>query len=53
MHKVLLDGVEMRSLGLNEVRRAIAIIPQDPVLFTGTSFSFRFFESNLIVLCLL
>ena len=31
-----MDGVNLLSLGLNEVRGRIAAIPQDPVLFSGT-----------------
>ena len=33
---ILVDGVDLRSLGLGAVRRAVAVIPQDPVLFQGT-----------------
>jgi len=33
---VFIDGVDCRKLGLHTLRKAIAIIPQDPVLFTGT-----------------
>ena len=31
-----MDGVNLLSLGLDEVRGRIAAIPQDPVLFSGT-----------------
>ncbi|CAG0897047.1 unnamed protein product [Darwinula stevensoni] len=34
--RILLDGRETKAYGLHEVRRGIAIIPQDPVLFQGT-----------------
>jgi ATP-binding cassette subfamily C (CFTR/MRP) protein 1 len=34
--KVLLDGVDTRPLGLRKLRSSIAVIPQDPVLFSGT-----------------
>jgi ABC-type multidrug transport system fused ATPase/permease subunit len=32
---ILIDGIDLSKLGLNDVRRAIAIIPQDPLLFNG------------------
>jgi ATP-binding cassette subfamily B protein len=34
--EILLDGVDIRSLGLNELRRLFGIVLQDPFLFTGT-----------------
>jgi ATP-binding cassette subfamily B protein len=34
--RILLDGVEIRSLTLESLRRAIAVVPQDPVLFNDT-----------------
>lgn len=33
---VLIDGLDTKSLGLHELRGKISIIPQDPVLFSGT-----------------
>lgn len=33
---ILMDGVDLLTLGLQEVRGRIAAIPQDPVLFSGT-----------------
>lgn len=33
---VYIDGVDCAKLGLHTLRNAIAIIPQDPILFTGT-----------------
>ena len=33
---ISLDGLDLASLGLNDVRGRIAAIPQDPVLFSGT-----------------
>jgi ABC-type multidrug transport system fused ATPase/permease subunit len=33
---VFIDGQDIRTLGLTKVRSNIAVIPQDPVLFSGT-----------------
>ncbi|KAK3795777.1 hypothetical protein RRG08_031858 [Elysia crispata] len=33
--ELTIDGVSIHSLGLHDLRNAISIIPQDPVLFTG------------------
>ncbi|KAI9333150.1 P-loop containing nucleoside triphosphate hydrolase protein [Zopfochytrium polystomum] len=38
---ITVDGVDTSSLGLTDLRRGLAIIPQDPTLFGGT------FRSNL------
>lgn len=34
--RILIDDVDISRVGLHELRRAIAIIPQDPVLFSGS-----------------
>jgi ATP-binding cassette, subfamily B, bacterial MsbA len=34
--RILIDGIDVRSLRLAELRSAIAIVPQDPALFSGT-----------------
>lgn len=34
--KIVLDGINLLDLGLDDVRGRIAAIPQDPILFSGT-----------------
>lgn len=34
--RILIDGIDMRSIPLNRARSPISIIPQDPVIFSGT-----------------
>ena len=34
--RITLDGVDVRDLSLDALRGAIGIVPQDPVLFSGT-----------------
>jgi subfamily B ATP-binding cassette protein MsbA len=34
--RVLLDGLDIRSLRLADLRSAIGVVPQDPALFSGT-----------------
>lgn len=33
---ILIDGLEINALGLHELRSKLSIIPQEPVLFSGT-----------------
>lgn len=34
--KIIIDGVDIRSISLKQSRSPISIIPQDPVIFSGT-----------------
>eukprot|EP01128_Nolandella_sp_AFSM9_P006332 TRINITY_DN3225_c5_g1_i1.p1 TRINITY_DN3225_c5_g1~~TRINITY_DN3225_c5_g1_i1.p1 ORF type:complete len:1698 (-),score=443.16 TRINITY_DN3225_c5_g1_i1:254-4717(-) len=34
--KVIIDGIDIGTMGLDDLRERLAIIPQDPTLFTGT-----------------
>lgn len=33
---ILFDGIDISKLGLSAVRNAISIIPQEPIVFSGT-----------------
>ncbi|XP_075590754.1 ATP-binding cassette sub-family C member 4 isoform X2 [Dermatophagoides farinae] len=33
---IRIDGIDTKSIGLNDLRKKLSIIPQDPVVFTGS-----------------
>jgi len=34
--KIIIDGIDIKNIGLHELRAKISIIPQDPFLFSGS-----------------
>lgn len=49
----MLDKEDIREIGLHELRKKVTIIPQDPILFSGTLRSnidpFNQFSDSLII----
>jgi ABC-type multidrug transport system fused ATPase/permease subunit len=34
--EIIIDGINIKTMGLHELRQRMTIIPQDPVIFSGT-----------------
>ncbi len=46
--EILLDGVDIRRLRLQDLRRGVAVVPQDPVCLAGTiGFNIRLYRADL------
>ncbi|MBW7886536.1 MAG: ABC transporter ATP-binding protein, partial [Caldilineaceae bacterium] len=46
--QILLDGVDIRRFCLPDLRRAVAVVPQDPVCLAGTiAFNIRLYQNDL------
>jgi ATP-binding cassette subfamily B multidrug efflux pump len=46
--QVMLDGVDIREISLRDLRRSVAVVPQDPVCLSGTiAHNIRLFRSDV------
>jgi ABC-type multidrug transport system fused ATPase/permease subunit len=47
---IYIDGVDLKEVGLDELRSKVAIVPQDPMLFNG-SVRFNLDPFDRLVIC--
>lgn len=46
--KILIDGYDVAKFGLLDLRRVLGIIPQAPVLFSGTQYVVVSYVNNIL-----
>jgi ABC-type multidrug transport system fused ATPase/permease subunit len=47
--RVLIDGTDISKIGVKTLRSRLAIVPQDPIIYTGTLSAGRFHSAEAFV----